>query len=172
MARVPAVCDSCGRVFPSSFALGGVGNVLQDCKAGPCPHCGSLGSIPNGVYSAISETVLALAASRIQAPHIQRLLNIAKSAVSAQADPAEVAEHVRSDLPELSSLADALPKTRSELYAFLAVIILFLTLLYKTLTKPDPPSVSMPQVNVFIEQVMEKSYAQERLRAGDGTPDE
>ena len=53
----------------------------------------------------------------------------------------EIASTIKRELPEFASLIDLLPKTRSELYAFVAVIIAILTLLR------NPPAQS-----TFIQQ--------------------
>ncbi|MGN6664013.1 MAG: hypothetical protein ACTHK6_07415 [Solirubrobacterales bacterium] len=54
--QIPAVCDDCGQVFRSGMALGpGAGATVIDSKAGPCPHCGGWGSIPNGAYRFVQE---------------------------------------------------------------------------------------------------------------------
>ena len=50
--RIPAICDKCSTIFPSGFAIENSVNMqLNDCKSGPCPSCGGIGTVPNGVYS-------------------------------------------------------------------------------------------------------------------------
>lgn len=52
MMRIPAICDKCSTIFPSGFAIENSVNMqLNDCKSGPCPSCGGIGTVPNGVYS-------------------------------------------------------------------------------------------------------------------------
>lgn len=54
--ELPAVCDTCGTVFASGFALGkGVSAVLRGNKSGPCPNCGGMGSVPDGIYEFVDE---------------------------------------------------------------------------------------------------------------------
>jgi hypothetical protein len=48
--NVPAVCGTCGRIFPSGFTIAGGGSYhLSNNQAGPCPGCGGMGRIPDGV---------------------------------------------------------------------------------------------------------------------------
>src|SRR5258708_29540160 len=63
MPQVPAVCDSCSRLFPSGIVLTNVTHAtLTGNKSGPCPFCGSMGSILDGVYEATETTVSAVLA--------------------------------------------------------------------------------------------------------------
>ena len=129
MPIAPAVCDKCNTVFASGFNIAAENISLYGLTAGPCPSCGGLGSIPDGVYSALSETILAFKAGRINQATLQILADLLESARTTGDEPQEVAERIKSNVPELASVADALPKTRNELYAFLAVLVALLSVL-------------------------------------------
>ena len=49
--RAPAVCDTCGTIFPSPFNILAENVGLFNMGTGPCPECGGSGSIPDGIYS-------------------------------------------------------------------------------------------------------------------------
>lgn len=51
MMQIPAICDNCSTIFPSGFALENSKGLHVNCKSGPCPNCGGVGTVPNGVYS-------------------------------------------------------------------------------------------------------------------------
>jgi hypothetical protein len=56
--QAPAICDSCGAVFPSGFALGGGASAFfSGSKSGPCPRCGLMGSIPDGLYEVVDDVL-------------------------------------------------------------------------------------------------------------------
>lgn len=55
VAVVPAICDNprCRAPFPSGIVLGADASYVQiwGARARPCPRCGSVGSVPDGLYS-------------------------------------------------------------------------------------------------------------------------
>ena len=52
--QIPAVCPNCGQKFPSGIALEGPSQVqIQNVGSGPCPNCGSMGRIPDGMHAVI-----------------------------------------------------------------------------------------------------------------------
>lgn len=58
MALVPAICDTCRTLFGSENVIGGSGTVtIIGGKLGPCPKCGGWGSIPDGIYEFVGETL-------------------------------------------------------------------------------------------------------------------
>lgn len=55
MFQMPAVCDQCGRAFNSGIAGSNSTNIrMSGNRSGPCPSCGGMGTVPDGVYN-ISE---------------------------------------------------------------------------------------------------------------------
>lgn len=139
MPLAPAVCNKCHAIFASGFNIAGKNATLSGCTAGPCPACGGLGTIPDGVYSALSDTILAYKAGHINEAALRRLATLLESARTTEDEPQKVAERIKSDIPELASVASALPNTRNELYAFLAVLIALLTVLIDTCGPEAPP---------------------------------
>jgi len=51
MTMIPAVCQACGTIFSSGISIaGGAQATIIGCKSGPCPKCGDMGDIVDGVY--------------------------------------------------------------------------------------------------------------------------
>jgi SEC-C motif len=127
---VPAFCDTCGAVFRSGIAVDNSTNItFVGNRAGPCPVCGGMGHIPDGVFNFVGNTIEILSAPQRTVDELSRLATILREAREKKRSPEEVAQTIRKELPELSGLADLLPKTRAELYAFLALIVAVVALL-------------------------------------------
>ena len=149
--RLPAICDDCTRVFPSGFA-GGRNITVVGCSSGPCPHCGGMGSIPDGIYSTVENVLHVVSVEAAGTSQIQRLIAILRSSREENADSAAVAQHIRNDVPELAAVADALPRTRPELYAFIALIILILGFLC------DRCSAGSEQTTISVDELIMNVY--------------
>ena len=91
--------------------------------------CGEMGHVPDGVFNFVGNTIEILSAPKRTVDELSRLANILRDAREQKRNPEEVAEAIRKQVPELAGLADLLPKTRSELYAFLALIVAVIALL-------------------------------------------
>jgi len=159
MPRVPAICNTCGTIFPSGFSVGARNVSLEDCITASCPHCGGVGQVPSGVYSALTSTALAVTAGNISESQLQRFLSILKDARKCDASPDDVAKSIRSDVPELRTISDVLPKTRSEMYAFITMLIVLLSTLLNALKPSDKsPSISEDRVQQIVDESIEKLY--------------
>ena len=65
---------------------------------------------------------------RLSAVDLQRAVDVLSRLRKTTITPQTVATTIKTELPELSSLADSLPKTRVELYAFVQMLVVILTL--------------------------------------------
>ena len=176
MPRAPAVCKTCGTIFASPFEIAaGVRNVqfVGPGEISPCPKCGGSGTIPNGVYSALNETSLAFTTGKVSAEDLERFLGLLKSARERDAAPEQVADSIKAEVPELSKVADALPKTRSELYAFLAVLIALVSVLLNTCQSDKSRSkLSETEVKNVVETTINIVYQQETSAARQRTSEQ
>ena len=62
MPNIPAIClnQNCKNIFPSGFSLSKSRNItFTNCTSGPCPRCGSNGTIPNGIYDSTGDNIFA-----------------------------------------------------------------------------------------------------------------
>jgi hypothetical protein len=107
MVTIPAVCLSCGALFPSRFAslFGGTNvNLTLRGNAETCPYCGRLAHVADGVFH-IAGDILTV----VSAPHITREMLAALSAAVRKAyqdkkPPEEVAQEVEKIDPALGAV--------------------------------------------------------------------
>jgi SEC-C motif-containing protein len=157
MVRVPAVCDSCGGFFPSSIQLSNATGVnFTANRVGPCPRCGGNGHIPDGAYNFIGNAIELLSGPARSKSDLERLAAILRSAQQRGASAADIRKEVTSQIPELQSIADLLPRTRRELYPFIMVLLTILAILLSQLHRGQPPKVEIHQVINQITTVVEQ----------------
>lgn len=152
--RVPAVCDTCGTIFPSGFVAEGASNVtFSGCGAGPCPKCGGNGHIPDGLYNFIGDTIELLSGPARTVAELQRLAEILKQARAEGATAEQISKKIDEEVPKLASLKAKLPKTKSELYTFLGISIAALNLILGQVQCPDRSKIEVSQVvNVIYQE--------------------
>ena len=140
MPMIPAFCDNCGQAFPSGIFLENCQNVtMSGSKSGPCPKCGGMGTVLDGVFNVTERAIEVLSAPDWTLQRLQSLATIVKEARKSGAPPENVAKQLKEEAPELSSLADVLPKTRKELYAALGILLGAISIISKSCEGPVPP---------------------------------
>lgn len=153
--RVPAVCDNCGTIFPSSFEVSNSTNIsFSGCGAGPCPVCGGMGHIPDGVYNFLGNTIEFLSGPSRSIAELERLAALLERAKTSNASSQAVAKEIDESIPELSSIKDWIPKNRSELYAFIALLLSALSLMINQSDSGEPSKV---EVNTVINNVYQQA---------------
>ena len=102
---LPAICDNCKSVFASSFVGGpGVTMIVTGSKSGPCPVCGSLGSIPDGTYDIINDIEATLNVDNGKDVFkLQRILNTASKHDSISS----IQNKIKKETPQYESIIDA-----------------------------------------------------------------
>lgn len=173
--HIPAFCDTCGAVFRSGIVVENSRNItFVGNRAGPCPVCGGMGHVPDGVFNFVGNTIEILSAPKRTVDELSRLAKILRDAREQKWNPEEVAETIRKEVPELAGLADLLPKTRSELYAFLALIVAVIALLTQgSQSGGKTTNISVDQTinQVFIEtDKAAKPREKNEPQAKGGTP--
>lgn len=161
MPAVPAICRTCGAVFSAPNIFGGdalnvtmIGNTV-----GPCPHCGGVGEIPDGVYDFVGDTIRIVASSGYSRQQLERLAALVAQAREARAPAAEVVATLEREAPELSELAERLlvPKTPADLAGWLMLLLMVLQLV---LARPSS-DVSEQDVQRLTEQAVERAIQQQ-----------
>jgi hypothetical protein len=157
MPEMPAFCDNCGAVFGSGFVFENCRNVtLSGNRVGPCPNCGGMGHVPDGVYDITGNAIKLLQGSIKTVQQLQQLSAVLFDAQKRNLSKEQVQSKIQDKVPELSNFASVLPQTRSELYGFVGILLTAIRLLiaaYGTF-KDDP----VPEKE--IEQIIERSIEQ------------
>lgn len=153
MPSIPAFCDTCGTPFPSGFFFENSSHItLSGNKSGPCPSCGGMGHVPDGVFNFIGNTIEILSAPQRTVEELTRLAQILHEAKAKQKSNEQVSAQIKQELPRLSLLADLLPQNRGELYGFLAVVLAAIQLLTPS---PQPSQ----NITINVSQVVEQTLA-------------
>lgn len=131
MIRIPAICPN-GHIFPSGFALGPGGAAsVKNVTSGPCPKCGQMGIIPDGLHTFLNDSIKFFADSSISTESLRRLKNIFSEAQTQSIDITELKSKIEKQTPELTGFAQYLP-TKKELVSgtifILLEIILFIVI--------------------------------------------
>jgi len=161
MPNIPAFCDNCGAMFSSGIFVDNCLNLtLSNNKSGPCPKCGSIGHIPDGVFNIIGNTIQILSAPDRTIDELRRLAEIFKQARKTNKEPKEVAETIERELPKLTSIMQFMPANRAEWYAFVALVLAAVQIYLAA--SPPPNQASSPATSVIINQVIEQTIVNER----------
>jgi len=130
MPNLPAFCDNCEAIFDSGFLAENSLNIsFINCKSGPCPNCGSMGHIPDGVYNIIGKTIELLTGPQRTVYELTKLAYLIKKAQKDHPSPEVFSNIIDREIPELSSIKGILPKTRAELYQFLIIILMLINII-------------------------------------------
>lgn len=150
---MPAFCDSCGLIFKSPIALGNnVSNVsIQGAKV-VCPNCRNIARIPDGIYNSIKNGIEFVSGPDISVKRLKDLSQVIQNIRDQNLTNNEVEKIIKEDAPELQKLADVLPKTRNELYAFLAIILSILTLLISQCESGEEKNINITNVTNHYNQ--------------------
>ena len=146
MPNVPTFCDTCGTAFPSGLEANNSSISISNFVAGPCPKCGGMGHMPDGLYNIAGNSIEILANSPRSISDLERIAQILKSAKQRSATPEEITSTLKKELPELSSIADAVPKTRAELYAFVAIILTIIGMLINARSNKESSRIDVQQL--------------------------
>lgn len=155
MVNIPAFCDICGAAFPSGFAFENCRNIhLQGNKSGPCPRCGGMGSVIDGVFDIAGDVIKILAAPKRTIESLQKLSELLKEAAVKKQSAEDISSKIEKELPEYSSIAKYIPKNATELVAWLTLILVAIQTI-NNLGKDEAPD-----INIILNQSVEQSVEQ------------
>ena len=114
---LPARCQVCGTWFPSGFMIGfGSTAGMVGNTSGPCPVCGGMGRIPDGVYN--FEKLVEQVVPQLSGPEIASL----HTSVGNSKQPSQVVDALDKD-PRWRAVVEYLrPKTGAEIAAYVALL--------------------------------------------------
>ena len=152
MPAVPAFCDTCGTVFNSGFFVENSTNIsFSGNRSGPCPKCGGMGHVPDGVFNFIGNTIEILSAPERTVSELLGLSALLREARTKGENREQVVARIEKELPSLSILAKLLPTNKNELYGFLSVVIAAVT--FYTQPGDKPPAQTVVNVTQIVQQI-------------------
>lgn len=153
MPIVVAICDECGTVSWTGIAL--VGRAFAKMgghTSGPCPFCGSTGTVPDGLYDLFGDLVRTLAPSR-SGTSFYRLAPLVRSARYQGIDSELTATAIETQAPEFVQLASNVRDHKGwSLYQYLTILLLVIKVVI--VAKP-PAAVTEPEIDQLYYQFVE-----------------
>jgi len=110
-----------------------------------------MGHILDGTFNFTNDTIELLQGPERTVSELERLAQILSEARKRNASAEELRETIQQETPNLSGLSSLLPRTRTDLYAFLAVVIAAIQLI---LTTAHTQGINIQNVDVDINQVI------------------
>jgi hypothetical protein len=116
---------------PHAFNIANAAEIrIEDVTVGPCPVCGGIGHIPDGIYSATTDTISIVATTAKSAQALSRLMGILQRARDQHANADELAEALEheDDLKPVAAVVRRLPRKLDIKYWIgiaIAVVALF-----------------------------------------------
>ena len=151
MARVPVFCDSCGLVFPSPFSIG-PGQLTLIGNRCNCPRCGAMARVLDGVVSAVEQTLHVLSAPQHTLVDLKRLADLVAHARETKQSKEDVGQSITKEVPSLTPLIALLPANKTDLMAFLGVVLAAAQLVQSCASSGAPPTA------ITVNQVVEQIY--------------
>jgi hypothetical protein len=175
MADLPVICKTCKTVYPSKIPAQQVGSIIvvgdsSASNVGQCPNCGGDGKLlPEGYAS--TEKALSAVLRPGRSPHdLEALIKLLNRLQTDEPDRDGAIDALYSRAPKFSGLAGFLPQDRTELYAFIALIIAALTLAVDSYSTLIARSITVNEAKQIAEEAvrtcMERTSPKE-LPSGD-----
>ncbi len=159
MVDIPAVCSTCSSLFFAPNLVGGAGQVeFHGSMLSPCPVCGGVGDIIDGVYNAATNTARLIISSATKPQQLKALEAIFLAAKKNKLSLDQINGRVQEKVPELQSISDWVPKTRMELYTFIGIVLALITYISTTTFnfKDSNNSVSEDKVKELIDRAVKE----------------
>jgi hypothetical protein len=160
MHPLPAICSTCGLIFPvPPFFPRNSTVVIDNVKAGPCPRCGAWGQIPDGTYETVRGTLRMLLKDPASVQALQSLARILQAAWDTRADPETVADRVEAEAPELSGFAQALRALDLKNWQWWLIFLLTViqTLVALGVVGPERQAISDHQIERTMRHVLDEA---------------
>ena len=144
MPMIPAICNICGTPFPSGFLLmeGAQHTTFTNCGAGPCPKCGGMGHIIDGIYDFIGNSIRVIQNNGYNRTRIVLFRETIQKAKDLKLEPEQVVDEIQKSYPDFSAVLSIIPRDPAGFWTFIGALIALLTYLQLQFVKP------LPQQNV------------------------
>jgi len=154
-----AICESaeCGAVFEAAI-IGGSGSAkvsIEDSRVGPCPSCGGMGRIPDGVYQYSAGVVNFLSGSDQSLEALRRVEGLLRQMRKRGAAREEVLAEVRGVSPVIADALGGVPDVGVK-QQWIMILLAIMTLAIDVASKGlDMLSVSMG--DRFVEHLLREN---------------
>lgn len=156
--NLPAFCDNqeCGAIFPSGFVVESAMHItLAGNKSGPCPHCGSMGSIPDGVFNFVDKTIEIISAPQHTIDELNRLFKIIIEAIKNKESSQSIVDKINKEVPSFSQLSKIILGIGGGVLLMLQIINSIIDI--KKSLQDSPSSVTINK-NIIINQAVNNLY--------------
>lgn len=148
MPKLPAICDTCGTIFPSGYSVSGSGTMnAYGNISGPCPKCKGMGHVPDGQYQAIAESLSANLVNFKDIKALEKLSQLLNTAIN-ENDFSGIKNNLKKEAPNWKSVWNLLPEENIgnaiAVYMFILAIIQTAVALY-ALSKPVEQNIIINQ---------------------------
>jgi hypothetical protein len=170
IATLPMICGNCNAVFPSSFVIEGEARDirLSNVSVGPpCPVCGSMGWIPDGLFESVDGVVLALEAPG-GAEGLEQLEALLEQWQREPPSPAEAVETLRAQAPPLAAFLERYAPTDSASLATWIMVLVMIVQLFRGCHEQGQQVTVQDIDRVTIEAVDRASQEAQRRPAAPG----
>lgn len=163
MTVVPVICHNCEALYGANVLEGAI---LVNTRLGnnpiPCPFCGKIGYTIGGLYSSVGMAIEIIVDSAYSKKSLATLAKKLEKLNLKKLDTDQFKKEIQQNVPELKSITDIIPKTRVELYAFVAVLLSAITLLISTVTNFSNSSkaVTTEAVNKIVTEAISKAISE------------
>ncbi len=159
--NLPAFCDNqeCGAIFPSGFVVDNAINIaLSGNKSGPCPHCSGIGSIPDGVFNFVNNTIEIISAPQHTIDELGKLSRIIAEAIRNKESAKIIAGKIDREAPSFSRIGKNILAIGSSLLLFLSLINEIIEI-----KKNISPETNTTTHNITVNQVLNKIYQDNKV---------
>lgn len=163
MPVLPAICDTCLTVWaPHAINVSNASDVhISNVAVGPCPNCGGLGHIPDGIYSATTDTISVVATTAKSAHSLAVLAGVLQQAREQRANTEQLAhlldQEKAANLKPVADLVRRLPK-RLDLKYWIGITLAVIAILQSQATDREISKIGS-QVDRIYAQVVAPSTA-------------
>lgn len=105
--NLPAFCDNqeCSAIFPSDFVVDNAMHItLAGNKSGPCPRCGSMGSIFDGVFNFVDNAIEIISAPQYTIDELNKLSKIITEAIKNRESAQNIVDKINKEAPSFIRL--------------------------------------------------------------------
>jgi hypothetical protein len=160
MQGMVAFCEnpSCGSVFEHAGIIGGSGNVtinMTNTRIGPCPNCGGVGLVPDGVYEYANHFIEFIKGPIKSVMLLKQLEELFMGARESNQSKEEILQEIDNSIPEASEFINNIPDiaTFNQWITLVISILTFAILLHATYSDNDDDKYK----DMFLEHLLQEN---------------